>query len=85
MTCTGISQKTLEPKPTTSSISPFPPTRCSPACNITSLTVLDSNLSDLDHHFIHQLDICPSSLVTIKVGGWIGISTLCHPSNYVPL
>jgi len=91
MTCTGISPQTLQAKPTSPNFphySPLPsnspqllPTGCSASCNITSLTVFDSDLSGLDHHlsgldhhlggldhhWLHRLNLCPSSLVTITV------------------
>ena len=68
MTCIGVSPQTLEPKPA-STDSPLLPTGCSAACNITSLTVSDSNLTKLDNHWLHHLNLCPSSLLTIMVGG----------------
>ena len=54
MICTGISPQTLKAKPTSPNFpqySPLPPTGCSAlVCNITSLTISDSDLSGLDHH-----------------------------------
>ena len=74
MTCTNISPQTLlQPKPP--NFPQFLPPGCSAACNITSLTVSDSDLSGFDQDWLCHLNLCPSSLITIMVGRLIWFST----------
>ena len=99
MTCTGVSPQTLKAKPTSPNFprySPLPPnssqppllppTGCSALCNITSLTVSDSDLSGLDHH-LSRLDHHLSELDHHLSGldhHWLHRLDLC-PSSLVTI